>query len=257
MTRQSRSWAVRVIVMIAAIALLASALPAFAQDPVASVNTGAANLRSGPGLQFGSIASLPFGFGVTLTARSTQGTWVYVTLNNGVQGWLSSSVIFTSYPVANLPINDAAAASQLTPFATVVSGSVNMRQSPSRDAAIVTVLPQGQRVDLLGRNYNASWAQVRLTNGQTGWVIAGAISASVPVRGLAPADGSVAAPVAPQQQGGGGSSSGQYVIYVVQPGDTLARIAQRYGVTVATLAQINGIVNANYIQAGQRIFVPG
>ena len=45
-------------------------------------------------------------------------------------------------------------------------------------------------------------------------------------------------------------------IYVVQPGDTLTRIALRFNTTVATLAQLNGIVNANQIQVGQRIAVP-
>jgi putative chitinase len=45
--------------------------------------------------------------------------------------------------------------------------------------------------------------------------------------------------------------------YVVQPGDTLSRIAQRFNTTVAALAQLNGIVNPNRIQVGQRLIVPG
>lgn len=44
--------------------------------------------------------------------------------------------------------------------------------------------------------------------------------------------------------------------YVVQPGDTLRRIAIRYNTTVATLAQLNGITNINYIQVGQRLQIP-
>ncbi len=46
-------------------------------------------------------------------------------------------------------------------------------------------------------------------------------------------------------------------IYVVQRGDTLARIAQRFGTTVAVLAQLNGIVNVNLIFVGQQLRVPG
>lgn len=255
MARSVRSRFLKVLLLATLLSMLAAALPVSAQNAVASINTGAANLRSGPGVQFGSIGTLPFGFGVNLIARNSMGDWVFVGLNNGVQGWLSTSVLFTLYPIANLPINDAAAASQIVPFATVTSGSVNMRQSPSADAPVITVLPQGQRVDLLGRNFNASWAQIRLTNGQVGWVIAGAINASVPVRGLAPADGSVAAPVAPRPPGGG-TSSGGFVAYVVQPGDTLARIAQRYGTSWLTLAQVNNIANPNRIYAGQTIFIP-
>jgi LysM repeat protein len=47
------------------------------------------------------------------------------------------------------------------------------------------------------------------------------------------------------------------VVYVVRPGDTLARIAARYGVTVrAILAANPGIVNPNQIYIGQRIVIP-
>ncbi len=257
MKRNSRSLAVRLLLVFVVLTMLAAALPAFAQNPVASINTGAANLRSGPGVGHGSIGTLPFGFGVNLTARNSMGDWVFVTLNNGVQGWLSTSVLFTSYPIADLPINDAAAASQLVPFATVTSGSLNMRQSPDPNAAVVTVLPQGQRVDLIGRNYNGSWAQIRLTNGQTGWVIAGGINASVPVRSLTPADGSVAAPIAPNVNTGGNSgqsAGGTY--YTVRAGDSLSRIAQAHGVSLYSLIVANNIPNPNLIFAGQTIYIP-
>jgi LysM repeat protein len=45
--------------------------------------------------------------------------------------------------------------------------------------------------------------------------------------------------------------------YIVQRGDTLSRIAQRFNTTVAALAQLNNIVNPNRIQVGQRLIVPG
>jgi LysM repeat protein len=45
-------------------------------------------------------------------------------------------------------------------------------------------------------------------------------------------------------------------IYVVQRGDTLARIARRFNTTVAALAQLNGIVNVNLIFVGQQLRVP-
>jgi LysM repeat protein len=45
-------------------------------------------------------------------------------------------------------------------------------------------------------------------------------------------------------------------VYVVQPGDTLSQIAGRYNTTVATLAQLNGIVNPNIIRVGQRLVIP-
>jgi LysM repeat protein len=44
--------------------------------------------------------------------------------------------------------------------------------------------------------------------------------------------------------------------YTVQPGDTLTTIAARFNTTVATLSQLNGIVNPDRIFWGQRIVVP-
>jgi LysM repeat protein len=46
------------------------------------------------------------------------------------------------------------------------------------------------------------------------------------------------------------------VYYVVQQGDTLTRIALRYGTTVWAIAQANGIWNVNYIRTGQVLLIP-
>lgn len=47
------------------------------------------------------------------------------------------------------------------------------------------------------------------------------------------------------------------VVHVVRSGDTLFRIALRYGVTVNDLVQHNGITNASRIAIGQEIKIPG
>ncbi len=58
----------------------------------------------------------------------------------------------------------------------------------------------------------------------------------------------LAAPgIAPQRQG---------TVHIVQWGETLGIIAQRYGVTVSAIAQANGISNPNYIYAGQSLTIP-
>jgi LysM repeat protein len=46
-------------------------------------------------------------------------------------------------------------------------------------------------------------------------------------------------------------------IYVVQRGDTLSRIAVRFGVTVAALVQANSLANPNVIYVGQSLTIPG
>ena len=44
--------------------------------------------------------------------------------------------------------------------------------------------------------------------------------------------------------------------YIVQRGDTLSRIALRHGVSVWTLAQLNGIQNISFIYVGQTLSIP-
>jgi len=45
--------------------------------------------------------------------------------------------------------------------------------------------------------------------------------------------------------------------YVVQPGDTLLSIAQRFNMSVSTLAAANSLVNPELISSGQRLVLPG
>jgi LysM repeat protein len=56
---------------------------------------------------------------------------------------------------------------------------------------------------------------------------------------------------------GMGAPVGASCVYTVKPGDMLSRIAQRYGVTAAAIAQANGIRNQNMIYAGQQLTIPG
>jgi membrane-bound lytic murein transglycosylase D len=52
----------------------------------------------------------------------------------------------------------------------------------------------------------------------------------------------------------GASTAG---VYVVHSGDTLEGIARRFGLDVSVLKAHNGLRNANRIQVGQRIYLPG
>ena len=45
-------------------------------------------------------------------------------------------------------------------------------------------------------------------------------------------------------------------VYVVQPGDTLAEIASRFGVDMNVLAEVNGIQNIDHIEVGQELLIP-
>lgn len=54
----------------------------------------------------------------------------------------------------------------------------------------------------------------------------------------------------PSQEPGSGT------FYVVQPGDTLLRIARVYNTTVSAIARLNGILNPDRILVGQRLQIP-
>ena len=53
-----------------------------------------------------------------------------------------------------------------------------------------------------------------------------------------------------------GTPPDQNINYVVQPGESLSDIARRYGMDWQTLAQMNGIIDANRVYAGQTLVVP-
>ena len=54
----------------------------------------------------------------------------------------------------------------------------------------------------------------------------------------------------------GGFASGTRIVHVVQPGDTLAKLCDRYGVPVEDLARINNIRNVNHIEIGDALIIP-
>ena len=51
------------------------------------------------------------------------------------------------------------------------------------------------------------------------------------------------------------NTMGKKIIYRIQRGDTLSRIAKRYGTTVSNLVNLNNIQNPNLIFAGTNIIV--
>ena len=55
------------------------------------------------------------------------------------------------------------------------------------------------------------------------------------------------------------ADSGDYdslIIYIVQKGDTLWKIAKNHRSTIDDIARVNGIEDPNQIQVGQKIYIP-
>jgi len=59
------------------------------------------------------------------------------------------------------------------------------------------------------------------------------------------------------RQQGAAPGRGAGTWHVVRPGETLWRIARRYGVTVEEIARANGIPDPSRVRAGRRLFIPG
>jgi len=53
------------------------------------------------------------------------------------------------------------------------------------------------------------------------------------------------------------TTGGKGVEHVVQPGEGLIQIAEKYGVDEAALAAANGITNRNLLRVGQKLIIPG
>lgn len=67
----------------------------------------------------------------------------------------------------------------------------------------------------------------------------------------APASGDADAPPSPAPD-----SAVEGDVYVVQEGDTLAEIAESFGVALDVLVEANGIQNIDHIEVGQELLIP-
>lgn len=147
----------------------------------AVVATGALNVRSGPGAAYSIVTTVNQGATVTLTGRNNLSTWVQVKTASNVTGWVNASLISITGTVSTLPVIDVPTQ---TATAVVNTGALNVRSGPTIQNSVVAVIQQGTVVGLIGRNSNSSWVQVRLSNGQTGWVNASYVQANTTINSL-------------------------------------------------------------------------
>lgn len=174
----------------------AAVSPPAADGPVAIVSTGALNVRSGPGVSYGTVAVIYQGQSVDLLGRWAANQWVLIRLWNGTEGWVNSFYLQTSVPVNNLPVVGAPApppAPAPAPpptgaLAVVNTGALNVRSGPSPTYPSLAVVFQGQQLPLISRNAAATWARVQLPNGAQGWVNVYYVLSNVAIGSLPVAD---------------------------------------------------------------------
>ena len=101
------------------------------------------NVREGPGVSFNAIDSVAPGTGVVLIGQSSDGAWFNVRLDNGREGWVSSSLLFlpptpTGFPTLT-PAPDLTALFLGTPLPTAVLGGGTV--TPTPPGSITTATP--------------------------------------------------------------------------------------------------------------------
>lgn len=142
------------------------------------------NVRTGPGIQYTIITTLVKNQTVNLTGyRSADGNWVQINMTNGSKAWLSGKSYYlqTNVNIANMPV--AAGTAPPTPGTSgtgLIQNAyyVNLRSGAGVAYPVITAVPSGTAVTLIGRNGSATWLKMRLPNGTVGWMNANYVSNS-------------------------------------------------------------------------------
>jgi len=171
-------------------------------NPVAIINTGAANLRYGPGIGYEVVAVANQGVTVSLLGRNADSSWIKVQMSNGTQGWVSAPLLSTSTVLSTLTlISDVP---NLNAAAIVATGALNVRSGPGVIYSVLTNVSMGQSIGLIGRASDNVWVKARLSTGQEGWVNSSLITPNVSISSLPlvdiPAPPEPPVPVAPGAQ---------------------------------------------------------
>jgi uncharacterized protein YgiM (DUF1202 family) len=157
------------------------------------------NIRSGPGLEFLPFTTLALGQSVELIGRDATGAWVQVRLADGRIGWASGRFLVSNSLLTNLPIVSTDPLADIPVVTTTVpttgtgglaTGTVitanrlNVRSGPGLNFNVFATLIQSQAVTLEGRNIEGTWLQVRLPDGQLGWVSSVFMAANLGIASL-------------------------------------------------------------------------
>jgi LysM repeat protein len=123
--------------------------------------------------------------------------------------------------------------------------------APVQDGTVIYTVKPGDRLgDIAARYGTTASAIVRANNLASADVIYPGQRLTIPAGGSSTggASGATSAP-APA------TSAKKY--HTVQPGETLAKIAQTYGVSASAISAANGLSNVDLIRVGQQLLIPG
>ena len=159
-------------------------------SPSAYVTAYALRYRSGPGLGYTILGTLPENTIVQLIGRSGDAAWAKVILPNGAQAWMSTSYLSANVDFWSLSVvsgevvggSDGAQSGLMTGIVTAYA--LNVRSGPSTSNTIIGRLVLFSPVQIVGRNDAGTWLRIRRTNGELGWVSATYVSVDANIMSL-------------------------------------------------------------------------
>lgn len=139
--------------------------------------------------------------------------------------------------------------------------STAFAQGDSAGEDIIHIVQSGENLYRISLRYGVAISAIQTANGITNRNLIFVGQRLVIPQGAGPTPTPVPTqPPAGGDDGGGNPApptSGESFVYTVVRGDTLGRIARRFGTTVNAIVAANGITNPNIIYPGQQLTIPG
>ncbi len=164
---------------------------------------------------------------------------------------LAAAVVVLTGCGRSAPSDEVAGAEPVSPVAADQAASTEPGASTDAQATADT----GTGATVVGNDpaqESAATTTLAIVPG-AGSVVHGPTEAGVRVI----SDGPIIAPPPPPQPGATPSTDpGPSQTYVIESGDTLSGIAEKFGVPVDSIAQANNIADVNEIKPGQELIIP-
>lgn len=156
-----------------------SAPTAIPTGATAIITTGKLNVRTGPGPGYAVVGVVDQWQTVSLLGRTGNLAWVNIEVpGTAIAGWISERYVEADVPISSLPI-----LMQAPPWAVVTTPMLNVRSGAGSEFTVLTTVPQGRMITLIGRTADNSWVMV-VANGVEGWVTTLHITPSGPISSL-------------------------------------------------------------------------
>lgn len=151
--------------------------------PVGIINTGALNIRSGPGIQYSSIGVLPGGTETRIIGRTRDWSWWLLETPLG-NGWANGIYVIVRgstggvpyvAPGAAVPPSDEGTAVESPepalagPLAIVNTGALNIRSGPNGMFESLGSVYAGTKLPIIGQSPDRGWWFVQSSFGN-GWI---------------------------------------------------------------------------------------